>query len=212
MNAVPRWRLAGDWFDICSCDIPCPCEFAQRPTGNHCQGVLAWHVREGQYGDVKLDGLTLVALGEFEGNLWAGEAKAVMGMYLDEKANEKQREALQTIFSGQAGGWPAGFAANIGEMRGMEFVPIAFEVAGDLATWRVEIPGRVVGRAEALSGPTTPPGKRVQTINPPGSEVGPGQVATWGRSVEVSTKGFGLDWTGTARSSKHIPFEWTGPS
>ena len=51
MNAVPQWRLAGDWFDICSCDIPCPCEFAQAPTGNHCQGVLAWHVREGQYGD-----------------------------------------------------------------------------------------------------------------------------------------------------------------
>ncbi|WP_292328954.1 DUF1326 domain-containing protein, partial [Mesorhizobium sp.] len=91
MNAVPQWRLAGDWFDICSCDIPCPCEFAQRPTGNHCQGVLAWHVREGRYGDVKLDGLTLVALGEFEGNLWAGEAKAVMGMYLDEQANERQR-------------------------------------------------------------------------------------------------------------------------
>lgn len=122
------------------------------------------------------------------------------------------RRQSWAIFGGQAGGWPAGFAANIGEMRGMEFVPIAFEVAGDLATWRVEIPGRVVGRAEALSGPTTPPGKRVQTINPPGSEVGPGQVATWGRSVEVHTKGFGLDWTGTARSSKHIPFDWTGPN
>jgi hypothetical protein len=25
-------------------------------------------------------------------------------------------------------------------------------------------------------------------------------------------KGFGLDWTGTARSSKHIPFDWTGPN
>jgi len=113
MNAVPQWNLAGDRFDICSCDIPCPCEFAQRPTGNHCQGVLAWHVREGQYGGVKLDGLTLVALGEFEGNLWAGEAQAVMGLYIDEKANEQQREALQAIFGGQAGGWPAGFAANI---------------------------------------------------------------------------------------------------
>ena len=36
-----------------------------------------------------------------------------------------------------------------------------FEVDGDLAFWRAEIPGRVVGRAEALTGPTTPPGKRV---------------------------------------------------
>ncbi|WP_245262439.1 DUF1326 domain-containing protein [Hoeflea sp. 108] len=49
MNAVPQWSLAGDWFDICSCDIPCPCEFAQRPTGNHCQGVLACRRRHSQH-------------------------------------------------------------------------------------------------------------------------------------------------------------------
>ena len=155
--------------------------------------------------------LNLVALGAFEGNIWAGEAKVSMGLFIDERADERQREALQAIFGGQAGGWPAGFAANIGEMRGVEFVPIAFEVAGDLAYWRAEIPGRVVGRAEALTGPTTPPGKRVQTINPPGSEVGPGQVATWGRSVEVATRGIRLGLDGRSRSSKHIPFDWTGP-
>jgi hypothetical protein len=135
-----------------------------------------------------------------------------MGFFIDERADDGQREAIQTIFGGQAGGWPAGFAANIGDMRGIEFVPISFEVDGDLAHWKVEIPGKVKGHAEALGGPTTPPGKRVQTINPPGSEVGPGQVATWGRSLEVRTQGFGLDWTGTARSSKHIPFDWAGPS
>ena len=199
MNTVPQWRLAGDWFDICSCDIPCPCEFAQAPTDNHCQGVLAWHVREGQFGDVRLDGFNLVALGEFEGNLWAGEAKATDG-HVHRREGERaaaRGPSDRSSAARPAAGQPA-FAANIGEMRGIEFVPIAFEVAGDLAHWRVEIPGRVVGRAEALSGPTTPPGKRVQTINPPGSEVGPGQVATWGRSVEVRAEGFGLDWTGTA--------------
>ena len=211
MSTVPEWRLVGDWFDICSCDIPCPCEFAQAPTNNACMGMLAWHVRDGQYGDVRLDGLTVLALGSFEGNLWAGEASARMGMFIDERADARQREALQTIFAGKAGGWPAGFAATIGDFRGFEFVPISFEVAGDLAYWQAAIPGRVVGRAEALSGPTTPPGQRVQLLNPPGSEVGPGQVATWGRSVEVRTDGFGFNWTGESRSSKHIPFDWTGP-
>jgi hypothetical protein len=212
MNAIPSWRLAGDWFDICSCDIPCPCEFAQAPTNNACEGMLAWHVREGRYGDVRLDGLNVLALGAFEGNLWAGEAKARMGMFLDERADGRQRAALQTIFAGEAGGWPAGFAATIGEFRGIEFVPIEFEVADDLAYWRVEIPGKVAGRAEALTGPTTPPGKRVQTLNPPGSEVGPGQIATWGVSVEARSEGFGFKWTGESRSSKHIPFDWTGPA
>ncbi len=211
MNSIPEWRLAGDWFDICSCNIPCPCEFAQAPTNNACAGVLAWRVREGHYGDVRLDGFSLVALGEFEGNIWTGEAKPKMGFFIDERADEQQRAALQTIFGGQAGGWPAGFAALIADMRGFEFVPITIEVAEDLASWRAEIPGRVVGRAEALTGPTTPPGKRVQLINPPGSEVGPGQVATWGRSVEIRASGFGLNQTGQNWSSKHIPFDWSGP-
>jgi hypothetical protein len=211
MDQVPEWRLVGEWFDICSCDIPCPCEFAQAPTNNACEGILAWNVREGSYGDVRLEDLNLVALGGFEGNLWAGEASARMGMFIDERADERQREALQAIFSGEAGGWPARFAASIGEFRGMEVAPIRFEVADDLAYWSVEIPGRVTGRAEALTGPTTPPGKRVQTINPPGSEVGPGQIATWGRSVEARSEGFGFNWSGVSRSSKHIPFDWTGP-
>src|SRR5436190_738560 len=108
MNNVPEWRTAGDWFDICSCNIPCPCEFAQPPTNNACQGMLVWHIREGRFGDIRLDGFNLLALGAFEGNLWAG-AKAKMGLFIDERADERQRQALQTIFGGQAGGWPAGF-------------------------------------------------------------------------------------------------------
>jgi hypothetical protein len=211
MTSIPAWRLAGDWFDICSCDIPCPCEFAQPPTNNACIGMLAWHVRAGHYGDIKLDGFNLLAIAAFEGNVWAGEAKVRMGLYIDQRADARQREALQTIFAGQAGGWPETFAANIGEFRGIEYVPIVFELGADLAHWRAEIPGRVVGRAEALAGPTTPPGKRVQTLNPSGSEVGPGQIATWGRSLEVRAEGFGFNWTGESRSSKHIPFEWSGP-
>jgi hypothetical protein len=211
MATVPEWRLTGDWFDICSCDIPCPCEFAQAPTNNACQGMLAWHVRQGHFGEIRLDDLNLVALAAFEGNVWAGEAAVAMGLFIDETADGQQREALQRIFAGEAGGWPAQFAALVGEFRGIKFVPITFEVADDLAFWRAEIPNRVVGRAEALTGPTTPPGQRVQMLNPPGSEVGPGQVATWGRSVDVRTEGFGFQWSGESRSSKHIPFAWAGP-
>jgi hypothetical protein len=41
--------------------------------------VLAWHIREGHYGDVPLDGLNVMALAAFEGNIWAGETKVIMG-------------------------------------------------------------------------------------------------------------------------------------
>jgi hypothetical protein len=211
MAAVPNWRLEGDWFDVCRCTIPCPCEFAQAPTDDFCQGVLAWHVNSGRFGDVTLDGLNVLAIGEFHGNLWSGNTKATMGIFMDERADAQQREALQAIFGGQAGGFPAMFASLIGEMRGLEFAPIEFELAPDLSTWRASVPGKVEASAEALTGPMTPPGKRVQTVNPPGSEVGPGTVATWGVATadRADAMGFSFEWGG--RSSKHISFSWSGP-
>jgi hypothetical protein len=181
---VPQWHVQGDWFDVCRCDIPCPCEFAQAPTDNWCQGVLAWHIREGHFGNIRLDGLNLIGVGEFEGNLWAG-AKAIFGLFIDERADESQREALQMIFGGQAGGWPADFAETIGELRGIEFVPIEFEVADDLRYWRARMPG---------------------------SEVGPsGTVATWGRATADRAEAFGWNFEWDGKSSKHIPFDWSGP-
>jgi hypothetical protein len=80
--------------------------------------VLAWHSREGHYGDVPLDGLNVMALAAFEGNIWAGETKAIMGGFFDERADEGQREALQMTFGGRAGGFPAVFAELIGISHG----------------------------------------------------------------------------------------------
>jgi hypothetical protein len=174
--------------------------------------VLAYHIREGEYGDVRLDGLNVLAVSQFEGNLWAREAQLTLGLYIDVRADERQREALQQVFSGQAGGFMATFAELVGEVRGLEFVPITFEVADDLAYWQAEVPGKVVAAAEALSGPTTPPGARVQLLNPPGSEVGPGQVATWGKATANQVDAYGFQWNWATKSSKHIPFDWTGPA
>ena len=212
MPPIPNWHVVGDWFDVCKCSIPCPCTFAQPPTFGDCDGVLAYHIRHGSYGEVQLDGLNILGLGHFVGNIWAGEAKVVLGLFIDQRADRPQREALRLIWGGEAGGFPAEFAKLIGEVRGIDYAPIEFEIASDLAYWRAEIPGRVVARAEALTGPMTPPGKRVQTTNAPGSEMGPGTVATWGRATADSVDAFGFRWEWAGRSSKHIPFDWSGPA
>ena len=82
---------------------------------------------------------------------------------------------------------------GIEEVRGIEFVPIRFEVADDLGYWRAEIPGKVMASAEALMDPMTPSGKRVQLLNPPGSEVGPsGTILTWGRATTDQVEAFGF--------------------
>jgi hypothetical protein len=208
---IPNWRVTGDWFDVCKCNVPCPCIFAQAPSYGDCDGVLAYHIRKGIYGQTQVDGLNVLALGYFKGNIWAGETKATISIFFDEKAIEEQREALHMIFSGKAGGFMAEFAKLVGEVRGTEYAPIKFEVADDLSYWSAEIPGKVIAKAEALSGPMTPAGKRVQTINAPGSEVGPGTVATWGKAVTNEVDALGFKWEWNNRSSKHIPFDWSGP-
>jgi hypothetical protein len=213
MADIPKWRATGDWFDVCSCDIPCPCEFAKPPTNNRCAGVLAYHIRDGHYGDVPLARLNLILLASFEGDLWAGKARNLrMGLFLDARGSEQQHEALRMIFSGQAGGFPAWLSSitGHGQTIGMEIAQIEFEVAGDLAHWRAEIPGKVSAAAEALTGPTTPKSKRVQTMYPPGSETG-GEVATWGRATSNRVDAMGVKWDATGKSSKHIPFDWSGP-
>jgi len=175
MSDPPKWRLTGDWFDVCRCRVPCACTFAQAPDEGECNGILAWHINEGSFGDVNLDDLSVVAIGAFEGNIWAGEAQ---------NSNE--------------------------EVVGIEYAPIEFELADDLSGWRVEVPGRARGRAEALVGPTSPE-TPVTVHNAPGAEVGPGQVATYATAAEDEVEAFGFKWSWPGRSSKHFPFDWSGP-
>ena len=100
---IPKWKVSGDWFDVCKCSIPCPCEFAQTPTYGDCDGVLAYHIKNGDYGKMSLDGLNALALADFKGNIWAGNTKANIAIFFDEKANDEQRDALNMIFTGKAG-------------------------------------------------------------------------------------------------------------
>ena len=215
MSDFPSWHIVGDWFDTCSCAVPCPCTFAQAPDNGFCESVLFWHVREGYYGDVKLDNLSFVRVGRWEGDLWARQATGVAGLYIDDHADDRQMEALPMIIGGRAGGFPGWvnecFAGGR-KSRGIERAQITYEIAPDLGHWGVDIIGKVKAWAKAISGPTSPPGKYPQLINAPGSETGPGpQVVTWGKSTILSVDAHGFKFEYTLNSAKHIPFDWVGP-
>jgi len=209
---IPQWRIAGDWFDVCSCNVPCPCTFAQPPTGNVCDVIFAYRITDGRFGDTDMTGLKVVIVAGFEGNVWAGE-KIDAGVIFDAAASPEQREALQSIFTGQAGGWMTQFIPVVKTIKGVEFADISVEVDEALENWRVAVPDMVRASGEALTGPTADPTKRVQTFNAPGSEVGPSDAAvTWGKSVDGHWNAFGFSQNLAAgQNSKHIPFEWSGP-
>lgn len=206
-----HWEIKGDFIDFCKCAVPCPCSWGRPPTEGDCQGAIGYRIREGNYGDVKLDGLNVAAVMTFEGNIWDEDVRGDLGMILDERADESQREALQTIFSGAVGSWPQVFAENVlGEMLGMEFAPIELEIADDASSWTLSIPGTITAAAEVLTGPTTRPGEHVRVTNIPGAEAGPNQgETTYGVASKNETDGFGLKFDFAGRSAKHMPFVWS---
>ncbi|WP_081247590.1 DUF1326 domain-containing protein [Variovorax paradoxus] len=212
-SVTPAWRIAGEWFDVCSCNSPCPCTYAQPPTGNHCEVMWAYRINEGHYGDVAMAGLKVVLLSAFDGNLWDG-GMLDTGIFFDAAANEEQRKALVAIFTGQAGGWMTQFVpTHVRDVRGVEFADISIEVDHALEHWSVKVEDKVEASGKPMSGPTSDPTKLLQSYNPPGSEVGPtSDPVTWGKSVVGRWDAFGFDQVIPAgQASKHIPFDWHGP-
>jgi hypothetical protein len=165
--------------------------------------VLAWHIREGHYGDVQLDGLSLIAVAAFEGNIWDGETKADLGLFIDERADESQREALQMIFGGQAGGFPAEFAELIGETLGVEVAPIEYEDDG--RRHRVRIGDFAEIEIEDFVPPQTSEGevpKLTGVFHPANSTL------TMAQATTSRVNAFGLEFSHEGKNGHSAPFSW----
>ena len=148
-RAALSWRLAGTAVEACRCAVTCPCNFGSDPTEIPCGVIVAWHFTDGQYGDTPLADLNLVAYAQMPGNIWEGGW--TMGVYLDERAEQNQAAALGTIFSGQAGGWPAALSALIADPLPPKQVPIIFEMADDNV--RISVPGLLEVATERVPNP-----------------------------------------------------------
>jgi Protein of unknown function (DUF1326) len=103
------WRISGSYLEACNCEAICPCRSiggrkGARSTYGTCLGSLSWQITEGAAGDVGLGGLrTVLALRYHDdepGSPWS------FVLYLDQRANEHQSEALESIFLGRLGGTP----------------------------------------------------------------------------------------------------------
>lgn len=205
MSQIQKWHMKGDLFDSCSCEVTCPCNWSSPPTGNHCLGAVAVHINDGKYGDTKLDGLNLVLLADLGGGVvWNGAWKA--GVIFDEEADSNQREALQTIMTGKAGGVPALLASLIKEMVGVEFAPISFYYNKD--SWGASISGGKMDVQTDASKDSK--GNITQIINAPFIESGTGPI-TSGKARTAKINAFGWTWDFAGKSSKHEPVDWKGP-
>ncbi len=101
------WAIEGDYLESCNCEAICPCRTVGdipggRSTYGECYGLLSWKIRRGSAGGLDLSGLAVALAVRYHddepGSPWS------IVLYLDERADEEQRDALQRIYLGRAGG------------------------------------------------------------------------------------------------------------
>jgi hypothetical protein len=198
------WRLSGEYFENCNCEILCPCitSSLQGPADNErCYVPLICHVHDGERDGVSLGGLTFVLVVDSPQVMASGGWR--VAVYIDERADESQREALGTILSGSEGGPPAMLAGLIGEQLGVKFVPIVYESNGDRK--RVEVPGIMEFEVEGLKAPDSSAVMEITNVfHPMGSNL-PIARSLKGRYDDPD---YGLSFDNTGKNGHFREFAW----
>jgi hypothetical protein len=103
------WALSGTYLEACNCEAICPCRRTGgrqggRSTSGICEGALSWAIEDGRCDGVDLSGLRTVLACRYSddepGSPWT------VFLYVDERGDTAQREALAGIFTGELGGTP----------------------------------------------------------------------------------------------------------
>jgi hypothetical protein len=196
------WNVSGTYFESCNCEAACPCVFLSPPTEGDCTALIGWHVDKGEFNGESIDGLNVALAVYAPGHMATTEWQAAV--YLDDRASEKQAEALGAIFSGAAGGHPAVLAGHIGEVKGVASAAITFDAADSSLSFRV---GDVAdGKIEAVEGQG---GAQVKVTNHP-LAVSPGNDAVVARSEHFRYADHGFEWELSGRNGFFSPFQYAG--
>jgi hypothetical protein len=166
--------------------------------------AIAVHIERGAFEATALDGLNAAVMAHTPGPMGAGNW--TVALYLDERADEQQRQALQTIFSGAAGGIMSLLAPLIGNMLGIKFVPITF--AKDGLRRSLEIPGVAHLAVRALPGPM--PDQEMMAVGASPFNV---QGVAFAAGDQGSTwEDYGMRWDNSGKNAHYAPISWSSAS
>jgi len=166
-----------------------------------CRVVLVFHVASGEIEGVDVSNLTVAVLADTPRQMLDGQWR--VGVFMDAAASPKQREKLGAAFSGKLGGPMAGLAPLIGEMLGMEVVPI--EYRDDGRRHRVKIGNAAEIEIEDFVPPGSPTGevsKITGAFHPANSTL------TIAKATKSRVKAFGLEFSNDGKNGHSAPFSW----
>lgn len=197
------WNIGGGYFEICSCNVTCPCNFLSAPSEGFCEANFGWEIRQGSYGKVDLRGTKVVLIVRSKEHMMKGGWKAAL--YIDQGASEEQRKALETIFTGKAGGHMAKLVGFVSDFLGVKSVPMKMNFEKNRRG--VEIPNILDSEVVAVEGNDGTP---VYIENAPLPFWLPTRL-TQAKQNKYKYKDYGMEWNWTGKHGIYSNFEWAGP-
>lgn len=207
------WQIAGQYAENCSCVYLCPCIFtnstaksipAVEEIGDHCIAAICLNIESGHYGEIDLSGLSFMVI--LKTHLVMSEGGWTTAMIIDEAARPEQRQALEAICGGHAGGPLAMLQPMVQEFTGFTYAPIEFELEHNVR--RVRVPGLVeIGVEGFLSRVNNGEPFYLDNVGHPVS-----RRLALGKATGSHLHLNGIDWdddTGT-NNGHFAPFKWGG--
>jgi hypothetical protein len=169
---MTHWEFKGRELVNCNCEYGCNCQFNALPDKGHCHAVAGIQIDEGHHGDIRLDGLKVAAIFKWPGAIHEGNGEAIA--FVDSRADDKQREALLKIMTGQDtdpfATMFAVYASTVTKMHEPVFTDIAFEVDVEGRRARLSVPDYVETVGEPIRNKVTGEESRAQIVLPDGFE------------------------------------------
>jgi hypothetical protein len=196
------WNVKGTYVETCSCDLFCPCNvsLAHGATYDYCRVTLVFNITDGEVDGTDVGGLKVAAIADTPKVMTEGNWR--LGLFVDANASDEQAEKLTGVFTGQLGGPMEALGPLIGEMLGVERVPI--EVREEGLTHSVKI-GDVIDfeieDAVPFGVETGEPVRIVGMFHPAGSEF------TIAEAKRSKIDAFGIQYEGKTGISSSA-FSW----
>jgi hypothetical protein len=162
--------------------------------------AFAFHINNGSFGNVSLDGLNVAMIARTPGPMAEGNWSAAI--YTDERANDEQRQALQAIFSGSVGGPLGALAPLISNVLGVKSAPITFNIQGKHRS--VEIPNIMHLAVHPL--PSMDPDNEIWALN--AHPFAP-QLAMAVGDQQSTWTDYGMSWDNSGKNGHYASIKWS---
>jgi len=163
---------------------------------------MAFQIERGRFGDAVLDGLGFVVVGLTAAEMAKGNWS--VGLIIDERATEAQRDAIAGIASGNAGGPMGALSGFLGKFLGVESAPIVFR--RDDVSWSVQAGNqiRIEGKGAKGLDPEREPMQLSNTGHPAADTFSLANAS----NSHVAALGLRWDDSSGRNNAQYAPFSW----